>query len=80
MQVIVCGAGQVGFNIARQLANEANDVTVIDVDPDRIRRITESIDVKGLVGFAAHPPVLQQAGAEDADMIIAVTYADEVNM
>jgi trk system potassium uptake protein TrkA len=80
MQVIVCGAGQVGFNIARQLANEANDVTVIDVDPDRIRRSTESIDVKGLVGFAAHPPVLQQAGAEDADMIIAVTYADEVNM
>ena len=80
MQVIVCGAGQVGFNIASQLANEANDVTVIDTDPDRIRRITESIDVKGLVGFAAHPPVLQQAGAEDADMIIAVTYADEVNM
>lgn len=80
MQVIVCGAGQVGFNIARHLANEANDVTVIDVDPDRIRRITDSIDVKGLVGFAAHPPILQQAGAEDADMIIAVTYADEVNM
>ncbi len=80
MQVIVCGAGQVGFNIARQLANEANDVTVIDIDADRIRRITESIDVKGLVGFAAHPPVLQQAGAEDADMLIAVTYADEVNM
>ena len=80
MQVIVCGAGQVGFNIARQLASEANDVTVIDSDADRVRRVTESLDVKGLVGFASHPPVLQNAGAEDADMVIAVTYADEVNM
>ena len=80
MQVIVCGAGQVGFNIARQLANEANDVTVIDRDAGRVRRVAEAIDVKGLVGFAAHPPVLRQAGAEDADMLIAVTYADEVNM
>ncbi|MBT6511379.1 MAG: Trk system potassium transporter TrkA [Rhodospirillaceae bacterium] len=80
MQVIVCGAGQVGFNIARQLTSEANDVTVIDTDANRVRRVTESIDVKGLVGFAAHPPVLQEAGAEDADMLIAVTYADEVNM
>ena len=80
MQVIVCGAGQVGFNIARQLANEANDVTVIDMDADRVRHITEAIDVKGLVGFASHPPVLREAGVEDADMIIAVTFADEVNM
>jgi trk system potassium uptake protein TrkA len=80
MQVIVCGAGQVGFNIARQLASEANDVTVIDVDAERVKRVTDAIDVKGLVGFASHPPVLQQAGAEDADMIIAVTIADEVNM
>jgi len=80
MQVIVCGAGQVGYNIARQLASEANDVTVIDQDPGRVRRVAEQIDVKGLVGFASHPPVLQEAGAEDADMLIAVTYADEVNM
>lgn len=80
MQVIVCGAGQVGFNIARYLASESNDVTVIDMDPDRVKRITDSIDVRGLVGFASHPPVLQEAGAEDADMLIAVTYADEVNM
>ncbi len=80
MRVIVCGAGQVGYNIARRLAEEANDVTVIDNDVSRIARVTENIDAKGLVGFAAHPPVLQRAGAEDADMLIAVTYADEVNM
>ena len=80
MRVIVCGAGQVGYNIARRLASEANDVTVVDFDPARIARVRENIDVKGLVGFAAHPPVLQQAGAEDADMLIAVTHADEVNM
>lgn len=80
MQVIVCGAGQVGFNIARQLASEANDVTVIDVDIERVKRVTDAIDVKGLVGFASHPSILQQAGAEDADMLIAVTFADEVNM
>ncbi len=80
MRVIVCGAGQVGYNIARRLASEANDVTVVDVDPSRIHRVTDTIDVKGLVGFASHPPVLQQAGARDTDMLIAVTYADEVNM
>ncbi len=80
MRVIVCGAGQVGYNIARRLAAEFNDVTVIDNDASRIARVTENIDAKGLVGFAAHPPVLQRAGAEDADMLIAVTYADEVNM
>lgn len=80
MRAVVCGAGQVGFNIARQLASEANDVTVIDADGERVRRVTESIDVKGLTGFAALPPVLAEAGAEDADMLIAVTHADEVNM
>ena len=80
MKVIVCGAGQVGFNIARYLALEDNDVTVIDQSPDLVRRISDSVDVQGVVGHASHPDVLEQAGAEDADMIIAVTYADEVNM
>jgi trk system potassium uptake protein TrkA len=80
MKVIVCGAGQVGSNIARYLAAEKNDVTVIDTSPDLIRRIGDSLDVRGIVGHAAHPDVLEQAGIQTADMIIAVTYADEVNM
>ena len=80
MKVIVCGAGQVGFSIARYLALEDNDVVVIDQSPDLIRRISDTVDVQGQVGHASHPDVLERAGAEDADMIIAVTYADEVNM
>lgn len=80
MQVIICGAGQVGFNIARYLASEDADVTVIDQSAELIGRVTESIDVKGVVGFASQPNVLERAGAADADMVIAVTYADEVNM
>lgn len=80
MKVIVCGAGQVGFNIARYLAIEGNDVTVIDVEPALIERISETLDVQGVVGFASHPDVLERAGARDADLVIAVTYSDEVNM
>ncbi len=80
MKVVVCGAGQVGFNIAHYLASENNDVTVIDQRPELIRKISDSLDVKGLVGFASHPDMLEQAGAADADMVIAVTFADEVNM
>ena len=80
MKVIVCGAGQVGSNIARYLASDDNDVTVIDQSPDLVRRITNTVDVQGIVGHASHPEVLEQAGAQAADMIIAVTYADEVNM
>lgn len=80
MKVIVCGAGQVGSNIARYLASEDNDVTVIDRSPELIRKISDTLDVQGLVGHASHPDVLEQAGASEADMIIAVTLADEVNM
>ncbi|MEE8204061.1 MAG: Trk system potassium transporter TrkA [Alphaproteobacteria bacterium] len=80
MKVLICGAGQVGFNIARYLASENNDITVIDQSPELVRKISDSLDVKGLVGFASHPDMLEQAGAVDADMIIAVTFADEVNM
>ncbi len=80
MKVIVCGAGQVGFSIARHLALENNDVIVIDQSPELVRRIGDTLDVQGIVGHAARPDVQEQAGAADADMIIAVTYADEVNM
>jgi trk system potassium uptake protein len=80
MKVIVCGAGQVGFNIAHYLASENNDVTVIDQRPELIRKVSDTLDVQAVLGYASHPPVLEQAGAGDADMIIAVTAADEVNM
>lgn len=80
MKVIVCGAGQVGFNVARHLAMENNDVTVIDQSPELVRRVGDTLDVNGFVGQASHPDILKQAGAPDTDMIIAVTISDEVNM
>jgi len=80
MKVIVCGAGQVGFHIAQHLSRENNDVTVIDQSPALIRRISDTLDVQALIGHASRPDVLERAGAQDADMIIAVTAADEVNM
>ena len=80
MKIIVCGAGQVGRGIVRRLSAEGNDVTVIDVSPDLVRIISDELDVQGVVGHAAHPDVLEQAGIADAEMLIAVTHADEVNM
>jgi trk system potassium uptake protein len=80
MRVIVCGAGQVGSTIARHLATEGIDVTVVDISPDQARRADESYDVRGMVGHASHPEALERAGARDADMLIAVTRSDEVNM
>jgi trk system potassium uptake protein TrkA len=80
MKIIVCGAGQVGFSIARQLAMENYDVTVVDLSADLIRRINDNLDAQGVVGHASRPDVLDRAGASDADMLIAVTQSDEVNM
>lgn len=80
MRVIICGAGQVGWQIARHLSGERNDVTVVDYSADLVRRAADALDVRGVVGFASHPEVLDNAGAGDADMIIAATYSDEVNM
>ena len=80
MKVIICGAGQVGWQIARHLSGEKNDVTVVDNNADLVRRATDTLDVQGVAGFASYPDVLEQAGARDADMIIAATHSDEVNM
>ena len=80
MKVIICGAGQVGWQIARHLAGERNDVTVVDKNADLVRRATETLDVQGVAGFASYPDILDRAGARDADMIIAATHSDEVNM
>lgn len=80
MKVIICGAGQVGWQIARHLSGENNDVTVIDSNPEAVRRAIEALDVQGVTGFASYPDVLEKAGARDADMVIAATHSDEVNM
>lgn len=80
MKVIICGAGQVGWQIARHLSSENNDVTVIDNNPELVRRATDALDVAGITGFASYPDILERAGARDADMIIAATFSDEVNM
>ena len=80
MKVIICGAGRVGFGIAERLSQELNDVSVIDTSPSLVNVIRETLDVRGYVGHGAHPDVLARAGAEQADMIIAVTLYDEINM
>ncbi len=80
MKIIICGAGQVGRGIAERLSGEGNDVTVIDVSPQLVQSLSDSLDVQGIVGHGAHPDVLERAGAREADMIIAVTFTDEVNM
>lgn len=80
MKIIILGAGQVGGNLAEQLASEDNDITLVDTDTEHLRELGERLDVRTLVGHASYPNVLQQAGADDADMLVAVTNSDEINM
>jgi trk system potassium uptake protein TrkA len=80
VKIIVCGAGRVGGQIARRLSEDGSDVTVIDQDPALVRRVIDAYDVGGVAGHAAHPDVQERAGAADADMLIAATHLDEVNM
>ncbi len=80
MKVIICGAGQVGWQIARHLASERNSVTIVDSNAELVRRAADTLDVQGVTGFASYPDVLERAGANDADMIIAATHSDEMNM
>ena len=80
MNIIICGAGRVGFSIAKLLSAQSHSITIIDQSSEDIQRLNESIDVKGIVGRATYPSVLEKAGAKEADMIIAVTKNDEVNM
>jgi trk system potassium uptake protein TrkA len=80
MRVIICGAGQVGFSIAERLAAEKNDVSLIDTSADLIQSVRDALDVRGVVGHGAHPDILEKAGAQEADMMIAVTFSDEVNI
>ena len=80
MNIIICGAGKVGFSISKQLAAQGHSITVIDQTSEDIKKINDTQDVKGIVGRASLPSVLENAGAENTDMIIAVTRNDETNM
>jgi trk system potassium uptake protein TrkA len=80
MKIIILGAGQVGTSVAENLVNEANDITVIDNDTRRLQELQNRLDLQTVEGNGAHPDTLRHAGAEDADLILAVTNSDEVNM
>jgi len=80
MNIIICGAGKVGFSISKQLSAQGHSVTVIDQSSEDIKKINETQDVKGIVGRATFPSVLENAGAANTEMIIAVTRNDETNM
>ncbi len=80
MKVIICGAGQVGTGIAERLSAEGNDISIIDADAGLVQRANDTLEVRAIHGHAAHPNTLERAGAREADMLIAVTLHDEVNM
>ena len=80
MNIIICGAGRVGFTIAKILSEQSHSVTVIDQSSEDIQKIDDTLDVKSIVGKATYPSILEKANASDADMIIAVTRNDEINM
>ncbi len=80
MNIVILGAGQVGRSLAQNLANENNDITIIDRDKTALKELREKLDVHTRFGHASHPDVLEQANVNDADMLIAVTNSDEVNM
>ncbi|MGI9370901.1 MAG: Trk system potassium transporter TrkA [Hyphomicrobiales bacterium] len=80
MKIVICGAGRVGRGIAERLAAEQNDVTVIDSSAELVQSITDALDVRGIVGHGSYPETLERAAVGDADMLVAVTFADEVNM
>jgi len=80
MNIIICGAGRVGFAIAKLLSEQNHSITIIDQSSEDIQKINASLDVKAIVGKATYPSILEKANASDADMIIAVTKNDEINM
>jgi trk system potassium uptake protein TrkA len=80
MKIIILGAGRVGESVAESLVSEHNDITVVDTDSSKLARMQDRLDLRGVVGNATHPSILRSAGAEDADMLIAVTALDETNL
>ncbi|MBN1102631.1 MAG: Trk system potassium transporter TrkA, partial [Deltaproteobacteria bacterium] len=80
MKIIIVGAGEVGFHIAQKLSEENQDVCLIDKDPEKVKRITENLDVQAFLGSGTSPEILRAAGIKDADMLVAATDSDEVNL
>ena len=80
MKIIILGAGQVGASVAENLVNEANDITIVDINAQCLTELQMRLDLRTVIGNCAHPSILERAGAEDADLILAVTDSDEVNM
>lgn len=80
MKVIILGAGQVGASVAEGLVSEENDITVVDSDAARLAQLQDKLDLRTVCGNAAHPSVLREAGADDADLVIAVTPNDQTNL
>ena len=80
MKILILGAGQVGSTVAESLVSEANDITVVDSDGEKLQLLQDRLDLRTMVGNAAHPSVLERAGIADADMLLAVTQSDEVNL
>jgi trk system potassium uptake protein TrkA len=80
MKIIILGASQVGMSVAEVLASEANDITIVDRDAEQLRILQDHLDIRTVLGQASHPDVLRKAGAEDADLLLAVTNSDETNM
>ena len=80
MNILILGAGQVGSTVAESLVSEENDITIVDTDAEKLRLLQSRLDLRTLVGSASHPSVLEQAGIADADMLLAVTQSDEVNL
>ena len=80
MKILILGAGKVGATLASHLSGEAEDITIVDLDEEKLRELRDRFDLQTVVGHASRPDVLRRAGADSADMLIAVTGSDEVNM
>jgi trk system potassium uptake protein TrkA len=80
MKIVILGAGQVGGSVAESLVSEQNDITVVDLEPQRLRDLQDRLDLRTVLGSGAHPTVLSEAGIEDADLLVAVTQSDETNL
>lgn len=80
MKIVILGAGQVGSTVASALAHEDNDITIVDINERRLKELQDQMDIRVVLGHASHPKVMERAGIEDADLVIALTSSDEVNM
>ncbi|MGD9021892.1 MAG: NAD-binding protein, partial [Lysobacterales bacterium] len=80
MKIVILGAGQVGSTVASALVHEDNDISIIDIDERRLKELQNQMDIRCVLGHASYPRIMERAGIEDADLIIALTSSDEVNM